>query len=183
MTEKLILTRYWDFTDYPTPHPFRQQLPERKTGQLLRSDDDQGWLVGPQIHQLFTAYGESARKMIGVKFDLQITIAEKLGAVPNDYILLLIDIIDECIRYFSWRENGSSFAQIRLSEVRHDRHFWLLLLEVRNRGPKDLFAQKLSEGLLRQRARIEFWSGFIRIDSISYNETTIRAILPIVSSL
>ena len=183
MKDKLILARNGDFANLWVTQVPHDPIPDRQIGELPPIDEDQAWLVGPQIHQFLTAYGESARRILGVEFALQVTIADNLGPIRCDYLHLLIDILDECVGYFGWRENGSSFAQIRLSQVRHNRRLSHLLLEVRNRGPKGLFAQKLTEGLLRLRTRMEFWSGFIRIDSISYDETTIRAILPIVSSL
>jgi hypothetical protein len=181
MSGKLILAGEWHVANHSLVRRACRQVAESPAKHLPQIDNNQSWLVAPQIHQYLTAYGESVRDTIGAEFDLQVKIAENLGPIPCEYIFLLLDVLDHCVGYFGWRENGSSSAQIRLSQLCHNRRFSHLLLEVGNRDSGRTFAQKLSEELLRLRVRIEFWSGFLRVDSVSSDETTIRMALPIVS--
>jgi len=141
------------------------------------------WVIAPnQMHDLLTAYWTSSQKLTGSKFDLAIEIAEDLGPVPCDYAILLLEIIDECVRDLEHRGDGAPSIEVRLSELRRDARLTNVVLEIVNVGATLSRPRVLSEGLLRLRTRTEEWNGFLVIGRSSEGNLMFRAALPIVSN-
>ena len=99
---------------------------------LVERQSAGSWEIAPgQMHDLLTAYWTSCRRTTGAKLDLAIEIAEGLGPMPCDYAILMLQIIDECVRYIGSQINGTASVEVRLSEARRNAK----LAYVANRGP------------------------------------------------
>ncbi len=164
-----------------TKNPPKQ--PQRMSLELTLNNQPTGsWVIQPrEMHDLLTAYWTSSRRLTGAEYDLAIEIAEDLGPMPCDYAILMLEIIEECVRYIAYRADGTPSVEVRLSELRRNAKLNNIVLEVINRGPELPTPRELSEGLLRLRSRTEDWNGFLMIDGSCESKIMFRAALPLVS--
>ena len=149
---------------------------------LVEDKPGGSWVIAPkQMHNLLTAYRACRRETTGPDLNLTIELAEDIGPVPCDYAVLMLDIIDECVRYIGYRADGTPSVEVRLSEIHRYSGLSNFVLDIVNRGPRLPKARVLSDGLLRLRDRTAEWNGSLEIDQSCVDKISFRAALPIVS--
>ena len=149
---------------------------------LVEETPGGSWVIAPkQMHNLLTAYWACRRETAGPDLNLTIEVAEDVGPVPCDYAVLMLDIIDECVRYVEYRTDGTPSVDVRLSEAYRSAGLANFVLDIVNRGPVLPKPRALSAVLLRLRNRTAEWNGSLEIDQFCTDKIAFRAELPIVS--
>jgi len=149
---------------------------------LIEEKTGGSWAIGSkQIQNLLTAYWACRTRTTGPDLNLTIELAHDVGPVPCDYVVLMMDIVDECVQYIGDRTLGTPSVAVRLSEEHQNTGLSDFVLEIMHRGsamPK-LFTP--SAGLLRVRYRTEEWNGRLQVDQAREDQIKFRATLPFIS--